>query len=315
MPPRRQFFRQWGGMARPGDPVQACEGVVVIENDANLSVVRLPGRGVAYLGFVVCLAVTLCSVGSFGSDDATGTDRLELRGADAVVDEEAEKAFEKKSFWFLVTTNYHLRLEESENQVDQMLNNTLGKLLPRWERPRTFKNWCEEMRVWDTSAGYGRDINAKSSWSVYGGGGYGTVQNSDGYFPLGVPMHLSVDFTRLSLFVGSSVSYYPWGRPEKLGKGWRKSLAGTRPVGEMNIGYNHQMSVGDVKVYVAPFGRVAHIEQKDQYHLLWASPRLGFETPLTENYSLNVLGGYVVFLEHGPEFNGFLLEFLLRRRF
>ncbi|HEO69660.1 MAG TPA: hypothetical protein ENN80_00235 [Candidatus Hydrogenedentes bacterium] len=260
---------------------------------------------------LICVAV--CSL-SVAEDEP---EPLHLTGADALMDEQGleDFGFEKKSFWFIASTNYHLRLEESEKQIDTMLNDTFGRILPNWKRPRTFKDWCEEMRVWDVSVGYGRDINAKASWTVYGGGGYGTVQNSPTYKPLGLKMRMTIDFTRFSGFLGTSVNYYPLGRPELEGRGLRAMLKGTRPAGEMNIGYNYQVSQADVRIAFPIVGNIAHVEQDDCYHLFWTSPRVGFEMPLAESYSLYILGGYLFFFDHAPEFNGYMVEFLVRRRF
>ncbi len=219
------------------------------------------------------------------------------------------------SFWFMGTSNYHLRLEESEKRIDGMLNNTLGKVLPRWERPTTFKDWCEDWRVWDLWGGYGRDINAYSSWTVYTGGGIGTIPNGKRYFPLGIPLRLDADFTRKSLLVGSSISYYPWGRPVKKEPGFVASLKAARPVAEINLGYTYQISIGDVKASLPLAGNILHIKDEKRYHLFWLSPRIGVEAPITDKDSLNVLVGYTIMHQHGPEYNGAMLEFFVRHRF
>jgi hypothetical protein len=222
---------------------------------------------------------------------------------------------EKHSFWFIGSSNYHLRLKESEERINGMLNRPLGAVLPRWKHPITFKEWSEDFRIWDLWGGFGHDINDWLSWSIYAGGGAGTVPNQETYFPLGLPTTIKADFTRRSLLLGSSLSYYPFGRPEKEGKGLVSALAGTRPMAEMNIGYTHQTVVGDVKASVPVFGTLLHIEDKSQYHLFWASPRLGFEIPVTTSDSVNVLGGYLFFHQHSQEFNGGLLEVFVRHRF
>jgi len=222
---------------------------------------------------------------------------------------------EKKSFWFIGTSNYHLRLEESEKRIDRQLNKPFGLLLPNWHRPATFKDWSEDWQIWDLWAGYGRDLGAKTAWSVYAGGGAGTVYNSDYYYPLGVPMEFDVNFTRRSFLLGSSVSYYPFGKPQKRRRGLKKSLAATRPVAEMNLGYTHQTVIGDVTISLPMIGNAIHVKDKSNDHLFWASPRLGLETPLTDDQSLNMLTGYLFFNDHADEFNGGLLEFFVRRRF
>ena len=196
-----------------------------------------------------------------------------------------------------------------------MLNNTLGNLLPRWERPTTFKDWCDDWRVWDLWGGYGRDINAYSSWTIYTGGGIGTIPNGKRYFPLGIPLRIDADFTRKSFLLGSSISYYPWGRPVKSEPGLVASLKAARPMAEFNVGYTYQISIGDVKASLPLAGNLLHIKDEKRYHLFWISPRIGMEVPLTAKDSLNVLAGYTVMHQHGPEYNGALLEFFVRHRF
>lgn len=237
-------------------------------------------------------------------------------GVDAYAQEDAESSdFEKKSFWFVGTSNYHLRLKESEGEIDTLLNGALALLFPRWDKPTTFKDWSEDWRIWDLWIGYGRDINAKSSWSVYGGGGAGTVSNTERYFPLGIPLKLDVDFARRSILLGSSLSYYPFGKPEKTGRGFKESLKGARPQGELNVTYSHQTRIGDVSAALPLIGSVIHYKDEKKDRLINFSPRLGIEVPVTKDDSINILGGYLFFTRHADEYNGFLLEIFARHRF
>ena len=273
------------------------------------------------LGWVIA-AAALCGLGTaFGGYAATEqaeSDEGALALSEdpvALAQTEDSDGFQKGSFWFFGTSNYHLRLDESEAQVDGMLDRPLGLILPRWERPTTFKDWCDDFMVWDLWGGYGRDINEKLSWSIYGGGGAGTIENSDDYFPLLIPIELDMDFTRRSLMVGSSVSYFPWGRPVKGERGFWNAVRCTRRVTEMNVGFNRQVSIGDMTVKLPFIGRVFHYKMEDTYNLFWASPRIGIETPITKQDSFSILTGYLFFHDHADEYNGILLEFLVRHRF
>lgn len=230
-------------------------------------------------------------------------------------DEADVSSSDMKSFWFIGTSNYHLRLEEPEGKIDRMLNDTFGNVLPRWERPTTFKDWGDDEKLWDLWAGYGHDINEKFSWSIYGGGGIGTIHNKDHYYPFAIPLKLEADFTRKSLMLGSSVSCYPWGRPEKIGPGLKNALKGARPMAEMNIGYNRQISIGDVTFNLPVLRDALHMKDVQKYNLFWTSPRVGLETPLTKRDSLDILTGYLFFHDHAAEFNGVLIEMLFRHRF
>jgi len=236
----------------------------------------------------------------------------ESGGATELTEKKIEAA--PKQFFFIGTSNYHLLLHESEAQIDGQLHNTFRWITPDWRRPRTFKNWSRDFQLWDLWVGYGRVLSKHFAWSVYTGGGAGTVPNDRTCHPLFLPVRFKVDFTRISLMFGTSVTWYPFGPPQKQDGFWR-NLAATRPMVEANVGYSHQTSKADVKLGLPFLGDVARIRQRDDYDLLWTSPRVGVETPLTENTSLNVLGGYLFFNEHSEEYNGALLEFFIRHRF
>jgi hypothetical protein len=249
---------------------------------------------VAMLGVCVCMSVAV----------AADTDAPPLTL-------QTPEPWENRSFWFIGTSNYHLRLRESEQKVDTMINGTLGLVIPGWQEPKTFKDWSDDFMIWDLWAGYGRDINAKWSWSVYGGGGAGTVKNADLYFPLSV----DIEFYRMSLLAGSSVSWYPWGKPVKGGRGVVESLRAGRPMVEMNVGYTYQISDADVYLSLPLLRKFIHIPDHQTYHLMWVSPRVGAEFPITNDTSLNVLTGMTFFHKHADEFNHVLLEFFIRHRF
>lgn len=238
-------------------------------------------------------------------DDAAGA--AETKTADT----RTSAAYERQSFWFVGASNYHLRLEESERKIDRMIDDPFGLVLPGWDRPTTFKDWSDDFRIWDLWAGYGRDISPKWSWSVYGGGGAGTIHNRRRFLPL----RLDIDFTRRSIMAGSSVTYYPFGKPRYRGRSYRETFLASRPMLEMNVGATHQTVIGDVRASLPVLGRILRIEDKEKFTLYWASPRAGIEIPLGERTSLNVLGGYLFFHDHAAEFNGALLEIFIRRRF
>ena len=233
----------------------------------------------------------------------------------------AEKALKEPStpvkdqFWFIGTSNYHLLLRESEAQIDRQLDTPFGLLLPTWKRPTTFKDWSDDFILWDLWGGYGRDLSPQFSWAIYGGGGAGTVPNRHHYYPLGLPLEMEMDFTRLSLMAGTSISWYPFGRPEKRDGGFFKNLSAARPMFEANIGYSHQVSQAEVTFRLPLLGKVARIKDEKVYDMAWTSPRAGVEIPLTEDTSFNMLGGYLFFSDHSSEYNGTLLEFFIRHRF
>ena len=234
--------------------------------------------------------------------------------------ERSTGTFEKQWFFILGTSNYHVRLEEAEEQIDNQLNRTFGSVLPRWKDPITFKDWSDDWRIWDLWAGVGRDIGPKSAWAIYAGGGMGTIENREWYFPLGVPLRVDADFTRRSFFLGSSVSYYPWGKPVKpegnaKGHGLGRTLKAARPNFEINIGCSHQTKIGDVRLGLLGLERVVRVKQDERYLLGWISPRAAVEVPLTKRDSVDFMVGYTFFNDHEREFNNFLCQAFWRRRF
>jgi len=213
-------------------------------------------------------------------------------------------------FAFAGLMNYHTRLEESEGQIDREINGTLGKLIAGWERPRTFKDWSNDWMLWDSFAGFGRDICPNWDWCVDFGGGAGTIKNHDTYGPLGLRLKTRVDFTRTECFVEGSLDYYPWGKPrgietrsgnvfEYMGRALRE----TKPYFSVVSGYSRQTALAEVRVRLPIFGNLLNMQQKDSYDLFYACPRVAVEIPLRNNDFLDVTAGYVFFDKRAREFD------------
>ncbi len=226
-----------------------------------------------------------------------------------------EEAWENRWFWFVCSTNYHNRLKTSEQQIDRQINGLFGAVFPRWEGVTTFQDWRDEWLVWDLSAGIGRDINPHLAWTVYGVAGTGVIRNREDYHLLLAPVGMKEYFTRTSLSLGASLRWWPWERAHRDGPGFWSIVKGIRPVTEMNIGYSREISKAEVRASVPIVGDVLHIKQVETYNLGWLSPRAGIEIPLSDKYSINVLGGYLWFNNAQNDFDGWMLEFMLSGRF
>ena len=266
----------------------------------------------ALMPLAVLLVATACAEeplpDATAAIEADTDGQLTLRGAE-------EEDGGRQWFWFAGTSNYRVKLEASEKKIDRMLNRP-GRLLFRgWDDPATFKDWSDDGLIWDLWAGVGFEINKHVSWALYGGGGMGTVKNRDHYRLLGVPVGLRADFTRRSFFLGTSWSFYPWGRPERQGPGLMGSLRGARPVFEANVGFNYQYSLGDVSFSLPLLGRVLHVEDQEEFYLFFVGPRGGVEFPVNDRTTFNIIAGAVWFHDAGDDFNNVLLEFFVRRRF
>ena len=129
------------------------------------------------------------------------------------------------------------------------------------------------------------------------------------------PVGMKEYFTRTSLSLGASLRWWPWERAHRDGPGFWSIVKGIRPVTEMNIGYSREISKAEVRASVPIVGDVLHIKQVETYNLGWLSPRAGIEIPLSDKYSINVLGGYLWFNNAQNDFDGWMLEFMLSGRF
>jgi len=227
---------------------------------------------------------------------------------------------ERRWFWGVGVSNFHPRLDESEGLIDQQINGPFGALLPRWERPETFKDWSHDWKIWDSWLIFGRDLGKKTSWFVSFGGTAASIANGRTYFPLGLPLKVDVDFSRTEVFLDGGMTYYPWAKPSRADSQrepnvLKRAISGGRPFFELGLGYAYMHAAGDVQVRLPLAGQVYHRKETDDYHLLQASPRAGIEFPLTHKDSLSVMASYFFFVPHETEFNSGSCLFTFKHRF
>ena len=65
----------------------------------------------------------------------------------------ADARYEKHWMFSMGGSNYYPRLKESEAQINSQINGTLGRVIPGWRRPQTFKAWRDNMLLWDLCFG------------------------------------------------------------------------------------------------------------------------------------------------------------------
>ena len=232
------------------------------------------------------------------------------------------RVYDKRWFVLVGAANYHARLEESEQEIDDNINGLFGKILPRWQEPETFKDWSDDWKLWSLWAGFGRDLSPKWLWAVSAGGGEGTVKNSNTYRPFLIPAKIDVDFTRLEVYLEGTLTWYPWGKPalsenpdgDHSGR-LRRAMRGTRPFFDLAAGYDYQEAEADVRVKLPLVGTAFREHQKDDFHLLYANPRIGVEIPIDDKNSVGLSAGYVFFHEHGDEFDAAVFNLFLRHKF
>ena len=157
----------------------------------------------ASLGAVLIVALFAGAASSHGesSDNAASIGNSD---SDAV-----RSLDEERSKWFFVfgAANVQPRLKASGKQIDEQINGIFGAVLPRWEEPRTFRDWRDEFRLWDLHVGLGRELSPKWVWMSTVGGSIGTVRNEDRYYPLGVPAMFNVDSSRKIWFASTGMHY------------------------------------------------------------------------------------------------------------
>lgn len=265
---------------------------------------------------VLLLGVTLAATSGYGETGGNDQDRIET------LSEPTSARDDQPSKWFLVfgAANLQPRLEPSELQIKQQINNVFGNILPRWEEPRTFRDWRDEFRLWDVHLGFGRELSPKWVWISTFGGSLGTVRNEDRYYPLGIPAMFHIDFSRKLWFASTGLLYYPWGQSvftESEGpmERFRRSLIGARPfVGGIGA-YLDLASEGVVQIDLPLTSFDPRIVQKQRMKSLYFSPRAGVDIPLTKRDDLVLAAGYLFFCEYGDDLDNWSFYMLYKHRF
>jgi len=229
---------------------------------------------------------------------------------------------EQETPWFLIVgaMNYHAHLDESERMVNREMNGLLGRALPSWQEPTTFKDWSKEWKLWDLYFGVGKDIAPRWTWQATTGAGIGAIHNEHEYHPFAVPLKIEIDFSRADVFLETGLNYYPFGKvplPEKNAEGnsIQNALRATRPYVSLLTGYTWQDAIGDVRINVPGAGRLARIKQHDSYNLFYVLPRVCLETPINARDSLNLTAGYLFFNSHASEFDSLAVGFFFKHKF
>ncbi len=210
-------------------------------------------------------------------------------------------------YWYLIAgvANVWPRLSESKHEIDRDINGLYGNLLPNWEEPATFSDWRDQFMLWDLHLGVGRSLNEK--WSVFSTVGFimGTVRTYNDY--LANLLDVNVKFHRKVQFISAGVDYYPWGKSsfdDVEGDGWLLNrIRAGKPYLEGGIGYVHIYTVGQVIMELPVLNDFAKVKHAEYYDLIYLSPRIGYDIPVSENGTLSLTAGYLFFDRHGAEFN------------
>jgi len=222
--------------------------------------------------------------------------------------------------WFVVwgPANVHAQLWESENEINHQINGTLGRIIPNWDRPTTFRDWSNDLLLWDFHFAAGRDLGPKFSWFVDVGGVLGTIKTKDNYW-LVVPLDSRVAFSRAVWFAAAGMDFYPFGKPRLVktdkGCGILRALKAARPYIELATGHVHANEAAKVRLKISGTNLGFSKDEFLHHDVDYISPRIGVEVPVTQNDSISLQAGYLFFDRHGSDFNNLSVYLLHRHKF
>jgi hypothetical protein len=275
---------------------------------------RLPLRAaVAVAAWFVLVASSALGEESAAQNDKGADDRT-LAASDRSEPESEDRRWQV----FFGAANLWPKLDESEARIDKLINGYVGSLFPRWEEPRTFKDWRDDFMLWDFQIGLSREINPKWDYYVAVGAVYGYQPNSKRYYPLGIPLDIDVEFERQVLFVSTGADYFPWGKaecPEGAGNAILPRLKAARPYAELFVTYIDLKGRAEGSFKLPGFGEFAHYQDKARYDLIGIGPRVGIDIPVTKNNSISFAFNPIIFTSHQREFDTLSVSTFLRHRF
>lgn len=230
----------------------------------------------------------------------------------------ADARYEKHWMFSMGGSNYYPRLKESEAQINSQINGTLGRVIPGWRRPQTFKAWRDNMLLWDLCFGAGRDISPRFSWMAWTGGATGTIVNKHGYGPI----HTDIRFKRTTGFLTLQGYFYPLGKPDASAGGGETLLGKitspfvhAKPYLSLATGYSFVQAEAKVKLDLFS-ARVFKQTQLENHHMGQVSPRLGVEMPISKHSSATAEAVYYHFFPaHSDEYSGPSLCFVYKYKF
>lgn len=129
----------------------------------------LPLAAIALLVLQSCLAL---------AQDGENTPVAQPDAVDASPNNE-HGSYDKRWYLAFGASNYHAKLEDSEAQIDQQINDLLD-WIPMWKRPVTFEDWRDDFRLWDLCLGMGRDLTPSTAWMIWTGGATGADRSCGG---------------------------------------------------------------------------------------------------------------------------------------
>jgi len=267
--------------------------------------------------FVLLTLLSLCETTA-----ATGRDRgrdsvrpcarpvNDRRKTDGV---EEDSGTDRAGTWHLdfgVRTAYP-RLRWTDQNLDRRLDLPLkADLLHVFEHPETPLDRKSEFGLSSLYFGIGRTATKRVVWSVYGGGGVASDRTDQSFLNTA----LDVRFRYAFYYLGALVEYYPRGTPEAAsGLTLGSSLRAGRPFlfSGLETAYISGWGKGDYRVS----GLVLYEDAAYVRDWLFNVPiGVGWSIPLSDRWSLQLMGDYRFHFYRPEEYNGWHLMTGLRCR-
>jgi len=274
---------------------------------------------------IVIATVSACALlkGGVSRADEAKAPQVQPAQTSEAAKETASPSEEWRNRWYFFwgPANVHAELRESQSEINRQLNDIYGRIIPGWDRPRTFLNLSNEWLLYDLHLGVGRDINEKLSVFVDVGGIIGKVNNDDTYHIIGIPLHTRINFGRTVWFIAAGLDYYPWGKPclRKYAQtqmcGLLRALRAARPFLEGAIGHVHVRETADVSFSIPDVIQIAKRREVLYHDVNYISPRVGLEIPVGKDDSVVLAAGYLFFDSHAKDFNNLSLYVLHHHKF
>ncbi len=195
----------------------------------------------------------------------------------------------------------YTKLGSTAQQLDRRLDLPLMlDVFHVFDEPYTPLDRRTDLGLTTWYVGAGRQESEYVVWTWYIGGGMGQDLNHQRFFNFS----LEVDFRYGYYYTGVTAEIYPWRVPQTdAGMDWTGRLRASRPflLAGFETGYVSAEGEGDYKM-----GRVLvyHDEQKIRDWLAGIIVGAGWSFPLSERWSVNLMGDYTFHFYRPEEYNG-----------
>ena len=103
--------------------------------------------------------------------------------------------------------------------------------------------------------------------------------------------------------------------PREKAHGFKAHLKNTRPLAVLVAGLMRECEKGAVAFQLPLAGDMLRIKAEQTRKIFYVNASIGIECPLGRHTSLISAAGYSFFLDHAREYNGLMVNTLVRYRF